>query len=107
MKFSILENSMDSLNEAIDYYKNGKEYNDERCFKFCVLLLSHCAELMLKEILFQQHEVLIYEDIDKVGEKTIGFRLALKRVNTICKIDLGRYSTYLSDLVNLRNIIQD
>ncbi len=109
MEFSILRNSMDSLSESIEYYRNGKKYNDERCFKFCILLLSHCAELLLKEILFKQHEILIYEDIDHVksgNENTVGFKLALDRVQNICKIDLNRYYSYLIELAEVRNSIQ-
>ncbi|NFI54971.1 hypothetical protein FDA48_00980 [Clostridium botulinum] len=109
MNFNMLENAMDSLNESIDYYKNGKKYNDERCFKFCILLLSHSAELILKEILYTQHEILIYENIDRVknvNDKTVGFKLALDRIKNICKIDLGRYNSYLIELSEERNRIQ-
>ncbi|MCD2347244.1 hypothetical protein [Clostridium guangxiense] len=109
MKFNMLENAMDSLNEAIDYYKNGIDNNDERCFKFCILLLSHSAELILKEILYTQHEILIYEDIDRVkneNDKTVGFKLALHRIKNIYKVDLGRYNNYLLELSDVRNNIQ-
>ena len=64
MKLNIIENAMDSLSEAIQYYKSGIEYNDDRSFKYCILLLSHCAELCIKEILLREHKVLIFEDID-------------------------------------------
>jgi len=101
---------MDSLNEAIEYYCNGKKYNDERCYKFCILLLSHCAELCLKEILVKRHKVFLYEDVDNVKEddeqKTIGYMLALKRVKNICEVNMGAYYTYLEDLARIRNRIQ-
>lgn len=109
MEFNIISNAMDSLNEAIDYYKNGKKYNDERCFKFCILLLCHGAELLLKEVLYEQHKIFVFENIDEVKnetEQTVGFTLALKRIKNICGIDLGRYYTYLHDLSKIRNQIQ-
>lgn len=110
MELSIIENAMDSLNEAIDYYHNGIKYDDERCYKFCILLLSHSAELCLKEVLLRQHKAFLYENIDEIkdGEEqaTVGFRLALKRVNKICGIDLGPYNSYLERLAQTRNNIQ-
>ncbi|WP_409068369.1 hypothetical protein ACFLKB_13040 [Clostridium sp. FAM 1755] len=89
MRLNLLENAMDSLSEAIDYYVNGKTYADERCYKFCVIMLYHSAELILKEILVREHKTLIYEQIDHYkngkGTKTIGLRVALMRVRNICK----------------------
>ncbi len=108
MEFTILENGLDSLNEAINYYIKGKEHNDERSFKFCILLLDHCAELLLKEILHKAHEVLIYDNIDtfKIEDpQTVGFKTALMRVEKICKVNLFQYKNYLLDLSNLRNKI--
>lgn len=110
MKLNLLENSMDSLSEAIDYYISGKEYSDERCYKFCIFLLYHSAELILKEILNKEHKVFIFERIDDYADKknmqTIGFKKALERVRSICGINLGKYHTYLDDLGTIRNKIQ-
>lgn len=109
MEYNLIGNAMDSLNEAIYYYKSGKEYKDESRFKYCILLLAHSAELILKEILFNEHEYLLYENIDDVNEnnpQTVGFRNALSRVKKICKINLGAYETYLIELLNIRNQIQ-
>ncbi len=110
MKFNMLENSMDSLSEAIDYYIKGKKYQDERCYKFCIFMLYHSAELILKEILYREHKVLICETIEDYinnGDlKTVGFKIALERVCKICEIDLGKYNNYLADLAKTRNQIQ-
>jgi ribosomal protein S27E len=106
----MLQNSMDSLSEAIDYYIKGKKYADERCYKFCIFMLYHSTELILKEILLREHKVLICEKIDDYKNtgtmKTIGFKTALSRVQNICQIDLGRYYTYLDDMAEIRNEIQ-
>lgn len=111
MQFNMLENSMDSFNEAIEYYINGKRYEDERCYKFCIFMIYHTAELLLKEILFREHKVLILEkieDYNKIEEdpKTVGFKIALNRVRDICRINLGKYYNYLLDLAWMRNKIQ-
>lgn len=109
MEYDLIGNGMDSLNEAIELYKRGKEFNDGSRFKYCILILAHSAELILKEILFAEHEYLLYEDIDDVKEEnpqTVGFRKALSRVEKICKIDLFAYENYLIDLISIRNQIQ-
>lgn len=110
MKLNLLENSMDSLSEAIDYYTDGKKNSDERCYKFCIFLLYHSAELILKEILNREHKVFIFERIDDYADKknmqTIGFKKALERVHSICGINLGKYHSYLDDLGAIRNKIQ-
>ncbi|ACB85095.1 hypothetical protein [Natranaerobius thermophilus] len=112
IKFNLIENSMDSFEESINYYIKGKEYNDSRQYKYCILLLHHSAELLLKEVLRQQHDSLIFEDIDKINEnntydKTINFSQALKRMKNACKIELEqRYLQYLDDLSKYRNRIQ-
>ncbi|PKM49089.1 MAG: hypothetical protein CVV02_17630 [Firmicutes bacterium HGW-Firmicutes-7] len=101
---------MDSLSEAIDYYINGKKHTDERCYKFCIFMLYHSTELILKLILYREHKVLIFENIEDYKEsddiKTIGFATALKRVKKICKVDFGRYYNYLEDIANIRNKFQ-
>lgn len=110
MKLNLLENAMDSLTEAIDYYISGKKYSDERCYKFCVIMLYHSAELILKEILVREHKTLIYEQVDDYkngkGTKTIGLRVALARVRHICNIDLQKYHGALVNLAETRNKIQ-
>lgn len=110
MKLNIIENAMDSLREAIRYYRDGVKYEDERCFKYCVLLLSHSAELCLKEVLLREHKVLIYDNIDdaRIEEDriTINFKTALNRIKNICNINLGPYYTYIENLALYRNEIQ-
>lgn len=110
MELNIIQNAMDSLNEAIQYYKNGVTYKDTRCFKYCVLLLSHSVELCLKEVLLREHKILIFEDIDDNRKDedriTINFKTALNRVKNICNINLGSYYTYIDNLAKYRNKIQ-
>lgn len=88
LTYGLIENSMDSLNEAVNYYSSGKEYNDERSYKFCIIMLYHSAELIMKEVLYREHPVLLYECIDNYRHnsnagKTIGFTVALSRIKNI------------------------
>ena len=61
LEFDLVENALHPLNEALLYYNN--EYEDK--YKFCIIHINHCVELLLKEILVQHHPVLVYEDIDE------------------------------------------
>lgn len=110
MRLNLLENAMDSLSEAIEYYVNGKQYSDDRCYKFCIIMLYHSAELILKEILVREHKTLIYEQVDfyrnDKDTKTIGLRVALLRVRHICSVDLSKYDGALIKLSDTRNKIQ-
>lgn len=111
LTYGLIENSMDSLNEAVNYYSSGKEYDDERSYKFCIIMLYHSAELLMKEVLYREHPVLLYECIDNYRHnsnagKTIGFTVALSRIKNICNIDLAHYYQYLIELSNKRNEIQ-
>lgn len=110
MTLNMLENAMDSLCEAIEYYRNGVKYTDERCFKYCIMLLAQSAELCLKEVLSREHDILIYENIDDSKSKedriTLNFKMALNRVKNICNINLGAYATYIENLAQYRNKIQ-
>lgn len=113
MEFDLVENALHSLSEAISYYNEADENDNADKFKFCVLLTNHCAELLLKELLRQSHPALVYEDIDKIKDlssvddiQTVGYKTALKRVKTLCKVDLQQYETYLSELGRVRNTVQ-
>lgn len=108
LEFDLIENALHSLNEALLYYNN--EYEDK--YKFCIIHINHCVELLLKEILVRHHPAFICEDIDKFSHnnldevQTIGYALALKRVHRICNIDFQQYEDYISELGRIRNRIQ-
>lgn len=113
MEFDLVENALHSLSEAISYYNEADENDNADKFKFCVLLTNHCAELLLKEILRRSHPALVYEDIDKIKDisseddiQTVGYRVALRRVKTLCKVELHQYEAYLVELGKIRNSVQ-
>ncbi|UTW02211.1 hypothetical protein KDX31_12665 [Amphritea atlantica] len=74
LELNLLENAVDSLNEALLKYEDGLNGN-LKSFKFSILNFSHFFELALKYYVSQSHELLIYKNpfsknIEK--ENTIG-----------------------------------
>jgi len=74
IELNLLENAVDSLNEALVKYEEGSDGN-LKSFKFSILNFSHFFELILKYYVSQSHELLIYKNpfsknIEK--ENTIG-----------------------------------
>lgn len=61
IELDLLENAIDSLNEALAKYQEGKD-GDEKAYKFCVQHLSHFFELLLKYYVTQSHPLLIYKN---------------------------------------------
>lgn len=61
VELDLLENAIDSLNEALAKYQEGKN-GDEKAYKFCVQNLSHFLELILKYYVTQSHSLLIYKN---------------------------------------------
>lgn len=61
VELDLLENAIDSLNEALAKYQDGKDGN-QKAYKFCVQHLSHFLELILKYYVTQSHPLLIYKN---------------------------------------------
>lgn len=61
IELDLLDNAIDSLNEALSKYQEGKDGN-EKAYKFCVQHLAHFFELLLKYYVTQSHPLLIYKN---------------------------------------------
>lgn len=111
-EFGLVENALDSLREAINYYNEGDEDNNATQYKFSILLAAHSAELLLKEVLRRNHPALLLENVDHVtniesdDNQTVGYKAAILRVKNLCKVDLLHYEGYLDELGRVRNKIQ-
>lgn len=84
-KLDLLDNAIDSLNEALAKYEQGKA-GDVKAYKFCVLHLSHFLELVLKHYVTLAHPLLIYKNpfakkIDEDESLTIGIQEAIHFLN--------------------------
>ena len=108
LEYNLMENSIDSLNEAMNYYIKSKEEEENRLFKYAILLLNHSIELILKEILEREHSSLIYKDIDDSDSiETVSIYQALNRIKNVCEIDFPEhFKSRIIDLARERNKIQ-
>lgn len=86
LEYGLVENALDSLREAMNYYNEGDEEDNANQYKFSILLSAHCVELLLKEILRRNHPALLFENIDSVKDlqdddnQTVGYKNAIQRV---------------------------
>lgn len=83
-ELDLLENAVDSLNEALRKYEEGLS-GDLRAYKFAILHYSHFIELLFKYYVTESHPLLVYKNpfsknIKK--EKTIGLWEAIQFLKT-------------------------
>ncbi len=57
----LLENAIDSLDEALRKYHEGEDGN-AKAYKFAVLHMSHFIELIFKHHISKQHPLLVYKN---------------------------------------------
>ncbi|TFC56889.1 hypothetical protein E3O62_11965 [Cryobacterium sp. TMT2-15-1] len=95
LRLTLIENAYDSLNESLGYVE--KAAVDPTRWKFAVLNLVHAVELVIKQRLFNEHALLIWENIDQPGKNTASLGKALTRLSNIHvgvqKSDLEAIST--------------
>lgn len=82
LKFDIKSNALDSFNEALSKFESG-EQGDIKSFKFSILHLSHCIELVLKMYIQTLDENLVYHKcykklIQKAKEANVDLLAAYK-----------------------------
>ncbi len=100
LQLNLLENAYDYLNSSLEYVVRAKREGTPRLWKFAVLHIAFCMELMLKERLKRAHELLIYSNIDKYKPitretKTVPWNVLVERIRYVMgeqfeKIDVGR-----------------
>lgn len=109
IELDLLENAVDSLNEALAKYQEGLDGNN-KAFKFCVQHLSHFLELVLKYYVTQSHPLLIYKnpfakDITDESQ-TIGLFEAINFLKNEGHEVPERFESDLKWLKKLRNSIE-
>jgi len=85
MKYNLLDNSYAFINESIANARRSK--SSPRYWSFAILHLIQGLELLLKQVLKNEHPVLIYENIDK-QRNTVSLSQALERLINISGIDI-------------------
>lgn len=107
-ELDLLENSIDSLREALQKYEEGSDQNIS-AYKFSILHFAHFIELLFKYYVTQSHPLLIYKNpfskkID--NENTIGLWEAVQFLkNEGKKIDKN-FNNDLEWIKKLRNQIE-
>lgn len=109
IELDLLENAIDSLNEALDKYQQGKN-GDEKSYKFCVQHLSHFLELILKFYVTQSHPLLIYKNpfakIIHSESQTIGLHEAINFLKNEGHDISEKFERDITWLKKLRNNIE-
>lgn len=100
LKLSLLENAFDFLNCSLDFFVRARNQDSQKEWKFAILNIVHAIELLLKERLRREHELLIYANIDKYKPisrqtPTVTWQVLIERIkyvlgNDLEKIDAGR-----------------
>lgn len=80
LRLSLIENAYDSFGESLACVRQAEA--DATRWKFAVLHLVHAVELILKQRLLIEHELLIWHDVDRPG-KTISLERSLERLKAI------------------------
>lgn len=82
-ELNLLENALDSLNEALSKFEDGED-GEQKAYKFAVLHMAHFIELVFKYHIASKHLLLIYKDpfskkLDR--NKTIGLWECINFIN--------------------------
>ena len=105
----LLDNAIDSLNEALDKYQQAKA-GEVKAYKFCVLHLSHFLELVLKHYVTLAHPLLIYKNPFSKSfdgdSPTIGLQEAVNFLKSEGRDLSGKFLDDLQWLKKLRNRIE-
>ncbi|MCU7828249.1 MAG: hypothetical protein KZQ85_04215 [Candidatus Thiodiazotropha sp. (ex Myrtea sp. 'scaly one' KF741663)] len=107
-ELDLLENAVDSLNEALRKYKEGLN-GDLRAYKFAIIHYAHFIELLFKYYVSESHPLLIYKNpfskkIQK--ENTIGLWEAIQFLKNEGKEVEPEFFKDMEWLKKLRNDIE-
>jgi hypothetical protein len=103
---NLYQNSIDSLNEGLNLY--NLSLIDESKYKFCIIIITHFMELMLKHLVELQNPLLCYEkpfskSLEK--EKTINWGEATQIIINSKNSITPELLIGFKELTNIRNTI--
>ncbi|MFH1904322.1 MAG: hypothetical protein ABIK53_02205 [bacterium] len=100
IKLNLLQNAYDYLNASLEYVVKAKKTKDPVYWKYALLNITLCIELLMKERIRREHSLLIYANIDNYKKitretKTISWTVAVERLkfiieNELEQLDFGR-----------------
>ncbi|MCP4338770.1 MAG: hypothetical protein GY799_07750 [Desulfobulbaceae bacterium] len=85
MKYNLLDNAYSFINEAILNARKAKR--NSRFWSFAILHTIQGLELLLKNVLREEHPILIFENIDN-PKNTVSLSKALERLIAIAQVDI-------------------
>ncbi|MBI5953307.1 MAG: hypothetical protein HY865_16755 [Chloroflexi bacterium] len=108
LKFNLLENAIDSLQQGIGFAL--KDHPTQSELKLSVLLVAQSVELLLKERLKREHWSLIYTKVEQAGSSnanTVTINESIKRLEQIARVNLSEEEVETIFLLSdIRNRIQ-
>lgn len=112
LQFDLVENGIDFISSGVEHILNDKSHIQ---LKYAILHLSAGTELLLKEVLKNEHWTLIFDKLDtakldllKSGDfKSVDLETSIIRITNICKINISTKDiSILRQLKKLRNKIE-
>ena len=104
LKLNLYDNAIDSIKHAIEHYTNDP--TETRRYKYAILHLSQGVTLLLKERLSREHPYFIYKNVSNPEGVTVDADMAIARLKSIAKVDLGDAEKTVRELARLRNNIE-
>lgn len=108
-KLSLLDNAYDYLHNSLYYYhlSIGEDYPEDykRFWRFSLTNIVQCIELIFKEVLRREHEIFIYENIDK-PKHTVSINTAIQRLKRLTKMNITEEEeSVLKKAIDFRNVV--
>lgn len=109
IKMNLRENAYDFLHRSFYHYHLATfdEYpNDyKRFWKFAIADIIQAMELLFKETLRIEHELLVYENVDR-RKNTVSISAAFQRLKSIGKIDITKEDDIIIErAIQIRNLV--
>lgn len=109
IKMNLRENAYDYLHRSLYHFHLATfdEYPPDykRFWKFAIADIVQAIELLFKEALRVEHQLLVYENIDKRAN-TVSVSVALQRLKSIGKIDITEEDEQkIHRAIQIRNLV--
>jgi len=102
LQMNLLENAFDYLNASLEYVVRSRQNKSQKAWKFAILNITFAIELILKERLRRENELLIYANLDSYKPitretRTVSWNVLIERIKFVIgesfsQIDAGRLS---------------
>ncbi len=109
VKFSLIENALDSIGLGLEYFYDAKKEFTPRKYKQCLINMFHGSELILKEILSRINIILIFDknSLFKICKTPLSptedesYKLKSIDINSLCDEVTKYYPTEFKGKLNI------